>query len=176
MIKIYGKFNFITIFGVLSILACFGTSCSSPVEKKDERPNILFFLVDDQRNDILSVEGHPIVKTPTVDKLAESGIRFTNAFVTTSICAASRASIFTGLYEGKHNYTFGKDPLKVNFIQNSYPLKLKESGYNTGFVGKFGVSLEHQDSLVGQMFDYFKPSPINAPYFENQEDLSLIHI
>jgi arylsulfatase A-like enzyme len=146
-----------------------------PIDGPQDRPNIVFFLVDDQNDDMLSVAGHPIVKTPTVDNLAESGIRFTNAFVTTSICAASRASIFTGLYESTHNYTFGKKPIKISHTKNSYPYVLKKEGYNTGFVGKFGVKLEGQDSLVGQMFDYFKPSPINAPYFDTLEDGSKRH-
>ncbi len=59
------------------------------------RPNIIFFLIDDQRNDTLGCAGHPIIQTPTIDSLAAKGCRFTNAFVTTSICAASRASILT---------------------------------------------------------------------------------
>jgi len=72
------------------------------------RPNILFLLIDDQRNDTLGCAGHPIIKTPVIDSLAAEGVRFRNAFVTTSICAASRASILTGLYERTHGYTFGK--------------------------------------------------------------------
>ena len=51
-----------------------------------ERPNILFFFTDDQRNDTLGCAGHDIVKTPNIDRLAKEGVRFENAFVTTSIC------------------------------------------------------------------------------------------
>ncbi|MCG8307405.1 MAG: sulfatase [Cytophagales bacterium] len=134
------------------------------------RPNVLFVLVDDQRYDVLSCAGHPIIETPAVDKLAEEGIRFTNAFVTTSICAASRASIFTGLYEYKHNYTFGKAPLKKELVVNSYPYLLRQAGYNTGFVGKFGVKVAEQDSMLAEMFDYYRMSPRNAPYFEKLAD------
>lgn len=149
--------------------------CKNEDKSKEERPNVLFILVDDQRNDVLSFEGHPIVKTPTVDKLAKNGTVFTNAFVTTPICAASRASILTGLYESKHNYTFGKKSLKKEFISNSYPYLLKKSGYITGFTGKFGVNIEARDSMVKEMFDYFKPSRKNAPYFEKQADGSMRH-
>jgi arylsulfatase A-like enzyme len=149
--------------------------CGNIDDIRKDKPNILFILVDDQRNDVLSCAGHPIVKTPNVDKLAEKGIRFTNAFVTTSICAASRASIFTGLYECKHDYTFGKPPVKKEFIQASYPYLLKKSGYSTGFVGKFGVKLESQDSIITEMFDFYKPSPINAPHFVELADGSLRH-
>ncbi len=144
-------------------------------QQEEERPNILFILIDDQRNDVISCAGHPVVKTPTVDKLAKEGFRFTKAFITSSICAASRASIFTGLYECKHNYTFGKDPIKKEFITNSYPYLLKKSGYKTGFIGKFGVEIEEQDSMLSEMFDYYRPSPRNAPYFETYEDGSRRH-
>jgi len=140
-----------------------------------KRPNILFILVDDQRNDILSAAGHPIVKTTTIDGLAKNGVMFSNAFVTTSICAASRASILTGLYESKHNYTFGKKPLIKAFTTNSYPYLLKKSGYTTGFTGKLGVNLEMKDSMLRAMFDYFKPSAKNAPHFEILNDGSRRH-
>lgn len=166
--------NTIYIF-IHFMLLMLSVQCKSKEVSKDERPNVLFVLIDDQRNDVLSVSGHPIVKTPTIDKLAEKGVRFTNAFVTTPICAASRASIFTGLYESKHNYTFGKKPIKTKFATNSYPYLLKKSGYKTGFVGKFGVKLEKQDSMLSKMFDYYKPSPKNAPYFITLDDGSKRH-
>lgn len=156
-----------------SLIVILFNGCNNNDKNKKKRPNILFFLVDDQRNDVISCAGHPIVKTPTVDKLAENGIRFTHAFVTTSICAASRTSILMGLYECKHNYTFGKDPVKKEFIANSYPYLLKKSGYNTGFVGKFGVKLEEQDSVLTEMFDFYKPSSMNAPHFVKQSDGSM---
>ncbi len=158
-----------------SLIAILFIRCKNNDKYEEKRPNVLFVLIDDQRNDVISCAGHPIVKTPTVDKLAKNGIRFTNAFVTTSICAASRASIFTGLYECKHNYTFGKDPLKKEFITSSYPYLLRKSGYNTGFAGKFGVKLEAQDSILTEMFDFYKPSPMNAPHFVKLADGSMRH-
>jgi arylsulfatase A-like enzyme len=159
----------------LFVLSSLLISCKANDKTKDERPNILFVLVDDQRNDLISCAGHPIVKTPTVDKLAEDGLRFENAFVTTSICAASRASIITGLYECKHNYTFGKDPIKKEYITSSYPYLLKKSGYNTGFVGKLGVKIEKQKGMLNKMFNYYKLSPQNAPYFHTLADGSKRH-
>jgi hypothetical protein len=70
-------------------------------EKAPERPNILFLLTDNQGWDMMGCADNPIIHTPNMDKLANSGVRFTNAFVTTPICAASRASILTGLYRRK---------------------------------------------------------------------------
>ena len=160
-------------FFIILILKISG--CNNPENDIQEKPNILFVLIDDQRNDVMSCAGHPIVKTPTVDKLAEKGHRFLNSFVTTPICAASRASIFTGLYESKHNYTFGKDPIKEEFSTSSYPFLLRKAGYRTGFVGKFGVKLEEQDSIIAEMFDFYEPSPINAPHFVKQPDGSMKH-
>ena len=75
------------------------------------RPNILFFFADDQRNHTLACAGHPIVKTPNIDRLAADGVRFENAFVTTSTCWVSRACLFTGCYERRHLYRINPGPL-----------------------------------------------------------------
>jgi arylsulfatase A-like enzyme len=136
------------------------------------RPNILFFLVDDQRDDTLGCAGHPILKTPHIDGLAARGVRFRNAFVTTSICAASRASIFAGLYERTHGYTFGTGPMRREDLERSYPYLLRQAGYRTGFAGKFGVDAAHD--MVEAMFDVFEPLDRN-PYFKEMPDGSVRH-
>ncbi|TWU37894.1 Arylsulfatase [Novipirellula aureliae] len=123
----------------------------------DDRPNIVFFLSDDHRADVLGCAGHPVVKTPCIDQLAAHGERFENAFVTTSICAASRATLFTGLFERTHGYTFGEPPISAADISNSYPAQLKAAGYRTGFVGKFGVKVEDSEVAINEMFDSFVP-------------------
>lgn len=169
------KMKIIKILICSLVVSSIIVGCASKENKEPKRPNILFFLVDDQRNDVLSCEGHPIVKTPTVDKLAGNGVRFTNAFVTTSICAASRASILTGLYETKHNYTFGKDPIRTEFSTRSYPYLLKKSGYTTGFIGKFGVKIEGRDSLINEMFDYFELAAQSTPHFVMLDDSTKRH-
>ena len=141
-------------------------------QESKTRPNILFLLVDDQRNDTLGCAGHPIIKTPVIDSLAADGVRFSNAFVTTSICAASRASILTGLYERTHGYTFGKPPLRAAHMSKSYPTLMREAGYRTGFIGKYGVKT--QGKPESNMFDFFKPHG-GHPYFKQQPDGSLRH-
>ncbi|MFT5413354.1 MAG: arylsulfatase A-like enzyme, partial [Verrucomicrobiales bacterium] len=107
-----------------------------------DKPNIIFFLTDDQRNDFLGCTGHPIVKTPVIDQLAAEGTLFKNAFVTTSICAASRATLFTGLYERTHGYTFGKPAVSKKHMDDGYAVQLRKAGYHTGFIGKFGVRVQ----------------------------------
>ncbi|NQT12518.1 MAG: sulfatase-like hydrolase/transferase, partial [Planctomycetes bacterium] len=145
---------------------------SQEVSADDDRPNILFFLVDDQRNDTLGCAGHPILETPTVDRLAETGVRFANMFVTTSICAASRASIFTSLHERTHRFTFGTPPISELHTGASYPAVLRKHGYRTGFIGKFGVGVAGDGKSA--MFDYFQPIGRN-PYLKKQPDGTLRH-
>ncbi len=136
------------------------------------KPNLLFFLIDDQRNDTLGCAGHPIIKTPVIDSLAAEGVRFENAFVTTPICAASRASIFTGLHETTHGFTFGKPPLKKGQIDNSYSMLLHKAGYRTGFIGKYGVKTEGEPEA--EMFDLFEPHD-RLPFLVKQKDGTLRH-
>ena len=133
-------------------------------------PNIVIVLTDDQRADALGCAGNPILQTPRMDALAESGVRFTRAFVTTPICAASRASILTGLYERAHGYTFQRPPLAPEHVHLSYPALLRSAGYRTGFVGKLGVRLP--DGAAAEMFDAFHPRVY--PYFA--DDLGGRHL
>jgi arylsulfatase A-like enzyme len=111
----------------------------------------------------MSCAGNPIIRTPNMDWLARNGIRFENAFVTTPICAASRASIFTGLYERRHGYTFTKAPIRREYCDLSYPILLRKAGYRTGFVGKFGIRVP--EGVEEEWFDYFHPSAY--PYFKD---------
>jgi arylsulfatase A-like enzyme len=103
------------------------------------RPNILVLLTDDQRWDAMGCAGSPIVRTPEMDRLAAEGTRFVNAFVTSSICAASRASIFTGQYERAHRCNFHTGCLRRAQLEQSYPMLVRKAGYYTGFIGKYGV-------------------------------------
>ncbi len=145
---------------------------SGAAEAGRRRPNIVFFLIDDQRNDTLGCAGHPILKTPVVDSLAARGVRFVNMFVTTSICAASRASIFTGLHERTHRFTFGTPPIPKDYVAAAYPTLLRKAGYRTGFIGKFGVAVPA--GTREEMFDSFQPMG-RSPYFKKQADGSLRH-
>jgi arylsulfatase A-like enzyme len=155
-----------TLFGVLL------AAPSYPLAKADTRPNIIFFLSDDHRWDRLGCAGHPFLKTPTLDRLAREGVRFSNMFVTTSICAASRATILTGLYERTHQFTFRTRPIDSQFTHASYPVLLRKAGYKTGFIGKFGVNVHQKDRE--SMFDTFQPIG-RGPYFKKQPDGSLRH-
>ncbi|MEO1011197.1 MAG: sulfatase [Bacteroidota bacterium] len=129
---------------------------------QDQRPNVIVIVTDDQRWDALGAMGNNVIQTPNMDQLAKEGTLFRNAFVTTPICAASRASILTGLYERKHGFTFGTKPLRQEFINISYPKLLKDAGYKMGFFGKFGMRFENE--LEKTIFDGFETSTTNG-YF-----------
>jgi arylsulfatase A-like enzyme len=81
------------------------------------KPNIIFLLADDQRSDVLGCYGNDLIQTPTIDRLAANGVRFDNAFCEVPICAASRASLFTGLSQRTHGYNFGELPVPAEYIK-----------------------------------------------------------
>jgi len=137
---------------LLSLLTCFFNIHVTRAQNK--KPNIIFILTDDQRAEAMGYAGNKIIKTPEMDKLASQGIYFKNAFVTTPICAASRASILTGLYERTHLYTFQQGNLKQGYADNSYPTLLKKAGYYTGFYGKFGVEYPSFNTMFDQGENY----------------------
>jgi len=129
-----------------------------------KRPNIILLVTDDQRYDALGCTGNVIIHTPNMDALAARGVRFERAFVTTPICAASRASIFTGLFERAHTYTFTKPPISKIYTDISYPCLMKKAGYRNGFIGKFGVKVE--EGVIDEMFDWVRLT--NFPYFKKK--------
>lgn len=144
-----------------------------------QQPNILFVLVDDQRNDSLGCAGHLFIKTPHIDRLANEGTRFENMFVNTSICMASRATILTGVTQRSHGYRpgdpQGSAPISRKLLDGSFPTLLKKSGYYTGFFGKNHVSfVDGKSEAFDTMFDQWKHHGRN-PYFKQMPDGSKRH-
>lgn len=149
----------------------------SMVLGQEKKPNIIFILTDDQRWDALGVAGNPIVQTPEMDALANAGTYFKNAFSTTPICAASRASILTGLYERTHGYTFQKPRLKQPYADIIYPKLLKESGYHVGFFGKLGVIIDAANQYFDQSDFYDRGgSPDRRGYFYKKIGKDTVHL
>ena len=126
------------------------------------RPNIIFLVTDDQRADSMSCAGNTILKTPHIDTLAAGGMRFRESFTTTAICMSSRASILTGLYTRCHGIDNFDKPLAQPLLEASYPLLLRQAGYRTGFVGKWGLG----GALPKNEFDYFTGYPGQGHYFQ----------
>lgn len=131
-------------------------------KKKDPgRPNIIFLLADDLRYNSIGAMGNSIVKTPAIDRLARQGTIFKNAYVTTSICCISRASIFSGQYAVRHRILDFSTDFTDSARRNNFPAILKRNGYYTGFIGKYGVG----DSLPEADYDYWKGFPGQGVYF-----------
>ena len=142
------------LFGV--VLAAAGLLAASCAPRTAPPPNIIFILVDDQRYDELGFL-NPMLDTPQLDKLAERGVFFSNAVVTTSLCSPSRATILTGQYMHNHGVVDNNTPLKVG--TRTFPEMLQSAGYRTALIGKWhmgGLSdeprpgFDHWVSFSGQ--------------------------
>lgn len=128
-----------------------------------KKPNIVVVLADDLRFDALELTGNPVMKTPNINALAERGTFFKNAFVTTSVCTPSRASIMTGQYERKHGVTFQSfTAMTENAYSKTYPMVLKDDGYFVGWVGKNHIpagkvndEIGYYSGFVESQYDYW---------------------
>jgi arylsulfatase A-like enzyme len=118
---------------VTGILATFVMLTAAP-SPAAEQPNILFLVADEYRHDCLSVAGHPLVRTPHLDRLARQGVRFTNAYAASPVCSPSRATLFTGRYPQVHGVVRNGQALNAGEI--ALPALLKHHGYTTAMMGK----------------------------------------
>ncbi|HUT45110.1 MAG TPA: sulfatase-like hydrolase/transferase, partial [Sedimentisphaerales bacterium] len=161
-----------------SITAGMGLSgCQSGLighTKPKKRPNIIFLLTDDQRADTMGCTGNPIIQTPNMDAMAKGGVRFTNAFVTTSICASSRASIFSGQWTSRHGVTDFRTPFSKSALARTYPMQLRTAGYRIGFIGKYGVGTKKD--LPIDKYDYWKGFPGQGRYENKDKDGNYKHL
>ncbi len=128
------------------------------------KPNVIFLLTDDQATISMGCYGNDSVKTPNLDKLAKNGVVFDRHYVTTAICMASRANIFTGLYEFRTGCNFTWGNLPQSQWNNSYPLRFKSAGYQTAFAGKFGIEIEGKKELPEGDFDMWGGGPGQTHY------------
>ena len=157
---------------VIAVMLHWQCRRSDPVERyTDQRPNIIFLLADDMRYDALGCTGNRLAITPNLDTLAAQGSNFKNAYVTSAICAISRASILTGQYARRHGITDFDKNLPVNAFLQTYPSLLRHHGYYTGFIGKYGVGNE----LPARFFDYWKGYPGHGVYFIRDTAGNMVH-
>ncbi len=128
------------------------------------QPNVLFILCDDLRPDALGCYGSKNVKTPNIDALARGGVKFANAFCTTSLCSPSRASILTGLYAHRHGVRDNFTELPASLPH--WPGRLKESGYTTAYMGKWHMGENNDAPRPG--FDWFITHKGQGKYFDTE--------
>lgn len=121
------------------------------------RPNIIFIMSDDHAYQAISAYDSSLIQTPNIDKIAKMGMLFTNASVTNSICAPSRATILTG----KHSHMNGKvdNHFPFDTTNVTFPQILQRNGYQTAMFGK----LHFGNSPKG--FDQFKILPGQGSYY-----------
>ena len=142
------------VFCVGVVLSSFANADGLPETGKRDgiKPrNVVFVLTDDHRYDAMGFMGHPFLETPHLDSLASNGVHLKNAFVTTSLCSPSRASILTGLYTHKHRVIDNNRLVPEGTL--FFPQYLQQAGYKTGFIGKWHMGGAHDDPRPG--FDHW---------------------
>lgn len=162
---------------LLSILSGSSRAAVIPVPQSIEpqkienvRPrNVVFILSDDHRYDAMSFMGHQFAVTPHMDSMAANGVHLKNAFVATSLCSPSRASILTGLYTFRHRVIDNQRavPEGTQFFSQY----LQKAGYRTGFVGKWHMGHANDDPRPG--FDYWVSFKGQGRYFPPSPDYTI---
>ncbi len=137
------------------------SSVEDVVSRLQIQPNIVYILADDLGYGDLGVYGQELISTPNIDRLAAGGMRFTQHYAGSTVCAPSRASLMSGLHTG-HTYIRGNKPI---FPEGQYPIPasritiaevLKDVGYKTAAIGKWGLGAPGTEGLpTRQGFDYF---------------------
>lgn len=136
-------------------------------------PNIVFFFTDDQTTSTLGCYGNDVVQTPNIDSLARRGTRFSNSFVSHSICWVSRTTILSGL-TGRGYHTPGNPELaRPDAVDTLYSDILRDHGYRTGYFGKWHAKMP-QGYRREAHFDEFEAIGRN-PFYKKQPDGSLRH-
>ena len=131
--------------------------CGSGEKEPLQRPNIIFIMSDDHAYQAISAYDNRLMETPNIDRIAKMGMLFTNASVTNSICAPSRATILTG----KHSHLNGKidNHFPFDTTNITFPQLLRKGGYQTAMFGK----LHFGNNPKG--FDQFKILPGQGAYY-----------
>lgn len=157
------KISLLLYLSLILTNSCFHGENNKQVSN-NSRPNILFIMSDDHAYQAISAYNNSLIETPNIDRIANEGILFSNASVTNSICAPSRATILTG----KHSHIHGKKDNISPFdtTQITFPQIFQKAGYKTAIFGKlhFGNNPKGVDDfaiLPGQG-DYFNPDFITS--------------
>lgn len=154
--------------GMLASLAALIGGTPSVSGKDVKRPNIVFLLADDQTFYSVGAYGNKDVQTPHMDSLARDGMAFDRHYDTTAICMASRANIMTGMFEYKTGCNFEHGNMLESNWKKSYPIVLREAGYQTAFAGKFGFEIaktpEGMKWLPEKDFDRWGGGPGQTTY------------
>jgi arylsulfatase A-like enzyme len=141
--KVTGKLVYLSL--IISLLLCSGSILGQQKRLTSAGPNVIIFIADDVSASDLGPYGNAFVETPNIDNLAENGVRFDNAILTTSSCSPSRISIITGRYP--HNTGAAELHTQPEIDFETIASELQDSGYYTGQAGKW-----HMGDLIKQGF------------------------
>lgn len=146
------------IYFFLSVLI---TSITAVTLNAFEKPNIILILADDLGYGELGCYGQQLIKTPNIDKLAQEGIRFTQFYAGSTVCAPSRSVLMTGQHVGHTRVrgNAGRDNPKAQMLTKddvTIAEVLKKAGYKTAIIGKWGLGLPGDEGIpTKQGFDCF---------------------
>jgi len=172
-IRISGLLPRWIVLATVGVCFTLTTACTqelSTEQIKGVRPrNIVFILSDDHRYDAMGFVGHPFLETPHMDSIAKNGVHLKNAFVTTSLCSPSRASILTGLYTSKHRVIDNNRVVPPGTI--FFPQYLQKIGYETAFVGKWHMGNESDDPRPG--FNHWVSFRGQGSYLPDERELNI---
>ncbi len=157
------------VAALIACLACVPGHSPAAAQSPQGPLNVLLLVIDDIRWDSLGAAGHPVVRTPRIDRLAAEGVRFEQARVTTSICMVSRATLLTGQYMSRHGITAFGVPLSPEAFAHTYPGTLRAAGYWTGHVGKYDVGRPRAE-------DYDVARAYHGRHWITEPDGSRVHV
>jgi arylsulfatase A-like enzyme len=123
--------------------------------KKKSKPNIIYILADDLGYGDLGCYGQKQILTPNLDQMAADGMKFTDHYSGSTVCAPSRCSLMTGLHTG-HSYIRGNGKNNLRPEDVTVAMVLKDAGYSTALIGKWGNGHEGSTGIPNKKgFDYF---------------------
>lgn len=145
----------------LLILGLAGSMQIPQKEQNERKPNILFILTDDQGYHDVSYYGTKDIRTPNIDAIASSGMRFDNFYANSTVCSPTRAALLTGRYQDR----VGVPGVIRTYTDNNWgyldpnatllPEELSTIGYHTAIIGKWHLGLESPNTPTERGFDFF---------------------
>ena len=138
-----------------------------------EMPNILLIMTDQHNARCLGCAGEPVLRTPSIDRLAADGVQFTSAYGNSAHCGPSRVSFLTGMYEHRHLRHRNEEEPPMELA--SLPMQLREHGYQTSIIGKGHIGVEwprahFDDCRFSFMTDALPGDPLSVAYFKHLVD------
>jgi arylsulfatase A len=153
---LYAFRMFLTV-ALFAVLACLTTTSQAA---DSSRPNVVYILLDDAGYGDLSCYGQKLFKTPNIDRMAAEGLKFTDHYSGSTVCAPTRCCLMTGLHTG-HTVVRGKReiqpegqaPMPADIV--TLPRLLQKAGYQTGMFGKWGLGSPGSASDPTEHFNKF---------------------